>query len=230
MVGKRVLPVLHLQDEKQVREQARLVYESGADGLFLIDMGDSLIDTRHAARIVREDWPDRWLGVNVLGWNTVGAILNVIDWPIQGLWVDHTGITDNVRSWGVMPLIRSHLFNWEVLAGEPLELFGGVAFKYGPEVPKEHLEQLARAAATVLPVVCTSGPGTGQAADLEKLALMRRGVDGSNARLAVASGVCPENASDQFAYVDDVLLATGIERAFGYFDPARLAAVIKAAR
>jgi len=225
-VTKRVLPVLHLLNAKQVREQARLVYECGADGLFLIDMGGSRVRTSDAVDVVRHDWPDRWLGVNVLGYNVPDALRHVHEWPIQGLWVDHSGIDERPLSWKVMPDIRSAQF-WSTSLGNTHEVFGGVAFKYGRTLSLDACAEAARVAAGVLPVVCTSGDGTGLPADLEKLEAMRSAIQG-RARLAVASGVSPANAKATYDYVDDALMATGIEREFGVIDPKLLSKVIAA--
>lgn len=225
----RVLPVLHLLDRDQVRAQADLVFSEGADGLFLIDMGNSLIDTREAAEEVRDQHPDAWLGVNVLGHDLVGAMRHTEEWPIQGLWVDDAGIDERPLSWRVMPDIRDEMHRRWALHHQ-VEVFGGVAFKYRREVRATHLTTVARIAAEVMQVVCTSGPGTGRAADVEKLRLMREGVEGTSARLAVASGVTPANAREQMEHAHDVLLATGIEDSFGYLSRSGLRRVLAAKR
>lgn len=225
---KRVLPVLHLLHEEQVLDEASVAYGEGADGLFLIDMGASDITTRDAVDAVRSLFPDKWLGVNILGHDIPGALRAVHGWPIQGLWVDHSGIDERPLSWQVMPHIRRSMF-WSASLGNEHEVFGGVAFKYGRALDLEACQAAARAAASVLPVVCTSGPGTGMAADLEKLVVMRNAIAGQ-ARLAVASGVDPANAKAMFDYVDDALMATGIEKSFGRFAPLALRKVIAAAR
>ena len=213
---------------KQVQEQARLVYESGADGLFLIDMGGSDVRTRDAVDVVRQDWPDKWLGVNVLGYNVPDALSQINQWPVQGLWVDHSGIEERPLSWQVMPAIRNAQF-WSTSLGNTHEVFGGVAFKYGRRLDLDACAEAARVAAQVLPVVCTSGDGTGCPADLDKLEAMRSAIN-CRARLAVASGVSPANAKATYDYVDDALMATGIEAGFGYIDPILLGKVVAAVR
>lgn len=218
----RVLPVLHLVDSRQVKEQAALAYDAGADGLFLIDMGQSQLTTAQAVMVVREDYPVAWLGVNVLGYDIPDALRYVSEWPIQGLWVDHSGIDERPLSWQVIPTIHRALFD-----SPDIEVFGGVSFKYGREVPIHQLRLATEVASVVLPVVTTSGPGTGRPADTNRLRIMREGLL-NNARLAVASGVTPENAPAMFEHVNDVLLATGIESAFGYFDRQALRRVIAA--
>jgi hypothetical protein len=220
---------LHLLDERQVLQQADLVYSEGADGLFLIDMGHSTINTLQAAEVVRAAHPDGWLGVNLLGWGVVDAMRRTEEAPIQGLWVDDAEIDERPSSWRVLPHIRDEMHRRWAL-NHPVEVFGGVAFKYRREVRATHLETVATIAAQVLQVVCTSGPGTGHAADPEKLRLMREGVEGTPARLAVASGVTPDNAREQMEHAHDVLLATGIEDEFGYLSRSGLRRVLAARR
>lgn len=48
---------------------------------------------------------------------------------------------------------------------------------------------------------------------------MREAVD--EHRLAVASGVTPENVQDYLPYVDDFLVATGISKNFHTLDPEK---------
>ncbi len=46
--------------------------------------------------------------------------------------------------------------------------------------------------------------------------------------LAVASGITPENVGDFLPYVDAFLVASGIEKRFGYFDAGKLGALADA--
>jgi predicted TIM-barrel enzyme len=75
--------------------------------------------------------------------------------------------------------------------------------------------------------VCTSGPGTGKAADVSKIATMHKAV-GSEGAIALASGVTAENVSTYLPYVDAFLVGTGIEARFGVLDAAKLAAPLAA--
>jgi predicted TIM-barrel enzyme len=95
--------------------------------------------------------------------------------------------------------------------------FGGVAFKYQREVPRGDLGRAAAIAAAYMDVVCTSGPGTGRAADPGKLRAMREGAPG--VALALASGVTTANVGEVLPYVDAYLVGTGIERELGVLDP-----------
>jgi predicted TIM-barrel enzyme len=81
------------------------------------------------------------------------------------------------------------------------------------------LAKAARIASRYIDVVTTSGPGTGQAAALEKIQVMKEALD--DFPLAIASGITPENAVQYLPWADCVLVATGISRTFEEFDPQR---------
>jgi predicted TIM-barrel enzyme len=76
-------------------------------------------------------------------------------------------------------------------------------------------------------VVCTSGPGTGKAAQLDKLIAMRHGI-GPGGAIALASGVTAENVRTYLPYVDAFLVGTGIEARFGVLDPSKLTDLLAA--
>lgn len=96
--------------------------------------------------------------------------------------------------------------------------FGGVAFKY--QRPVLELEMAAMLAASYMDVITTSGPGTGLAAEVEKIRRMRAAIE--DKPLAIASGITPENVKDYLGIADCFLVATGISRDFVTLDPEKL--------
>ena len=60
-------------------------------------------------------------------------------------------------------------------------------------------------------VVTSSGRGTGIAADIEKVRILREAIP--DTPLGLASGVTPENVGAYLPYVEAYLVATGIETA-----------------
>ncbi len=95
--------------------------------------------------------------------------------------------------------------------------FGGVAFKGQRKVRPEHLGQAAQKATAFMDVVTTSGPGTGVAADIDKVRVMKEAL--GSFPLALASGVTPDNVGDYLPYVDCFLVATGISDDFEHLNP-----------
>ena len=69
-----------------------------------------------------------------------------------------------------------------------------------------------------------SGPGTGRAADLDKMKAFK---EGCQCKLAVASGVTPENVSSYKDFVDAILIATGISETFHKFSDIKMAKLAK---
>ncbi len=84
----------------------------------------------------------------------------------------------------------------------------------------EEIFGVPRAAATAaayMDVICTSGPGTGKEAQVDKVAAMHAGLPATGA-LALASGVTPENIDRFLPYVHAYLVGTGIEARLGVLD------------
>ncbi len=192
--------VIHVDDAPQARAQAAIAFEQGADGIFLINHVQSFHDLLEVYRAVRQDYPRRWIGINCFDLDAK-EVFRAVGASVDGIWTDNAGIEEErpVQRYADAVLrIRRE-------AGWPGLYFGGVAFKYQREVTD--LENPARIAAWYMDVVTTSGPGTG-------------------ARLAIASGITPENVN-QFAGAHYFLVATGISRDFSHLDPGRVRALVE---
>jgi predicted TIM-barrel enzyme len=77
-------------------------------------------------------------------------------------------------------------------------------------------------------VVTTSGPGTGHAAEVEKIRRMKQAL--ADAPLAIASGIAPENVGHYLPYADAFLVATGISRSFTELDATRVRLLVECVR
>lgn len=220
---KRLLPVLHIlsDDVDHTRHQVAVAVENGADGIWLINHSGTSVRMHEHFDNVRADHPDLWVGLNLLDMPAQTAMRIVTTTFTQGrridaLWADDSGITDQ----GALPKAQE---TWEMKkdAGWAGEYFGSVAFKVGPLI--RNAARAALAARGYMDVVTTSGPATGVAADVEKIKDMRAMLEGQ--RLAVASGITPENAEVYLPYVDDLLVATGISHDFHTLDPVKVRAL-----
>ena len=113
--------------------------------------------------------------------------------------------------------------------------FGGVDFKYisNSQITKyssmtddEYFSKCKNlgifSSQGYMDVICTSGKGTGQSADPLKMTAYAQGTK-KRARLAVASGVTPENVKNYLGKVDAILIASGIEDEFGILDDSKMA-------
>lgn len=219
---KRLLPVIHLRDLHQAREQVDVALENGADGVWLIHHAAAYDVTGTIAEQVRARYADLWMGVNFLDLFAIEAMdvaSSSASPRYDGLWTDSPGITDDGpkkwahRTWGLKQGRR-----W------PGEYFGSIAFKVGPDI--RYPGRAAAAARSLMDVVVTSGPATGIAADLEKVREMRQAL--GDHRLAVASGITPANVASYLPYVDDYMVATGISRDFHTLEPGKVRALADA--
>lgn len=225
--SRLLLPVVHPVSRDRALTAIQVAVDAGADGVFLIDQG---LNEREVVALISEvhrRHPSLWVGVNLLSRAPADALAFALDGGgrIDGLWSDNAGIdertSDQARATQFVEA-RQRL-GWKGL------YFGGVAFKYQREVPRADLGRATAIASGYMDVVCTSGVGTGHAADPAKPRAMHEGAP--ETALALASGVTVENIGEYLPYVDAYLVGTGIERELGVLDPdttKRLATAIHA--
>jgi predicted TIM-barrel enzyme len=141
---------------------------------------------------------------------------------VSGLWTDSAGIweSESKQPYADKVISVRQKSGWAGL------YFGGVAFKY--QRPVADLAAAARIASRYMDVVTTSGPGTGQAADVEKIHAMKAAL--GDFPLAIASGITPENVSQYLPCSDCYLVATGISRSFEWLDRNRVQALVQKVR
>ena len=213
-----LLPVVHPASHAEALESIRVAHRAGIRGIFLIDQGMSATEVLRLVMEVRAMYPALWVGVNLLSRQPAQALDEALDacaGRIDGIW------SDNAEEDASMFVETRHARGWNGL------YFGGTAFKYQRPVANADLGVVAAKAATYLDVVCTSGAGTGIAADVLKVKTMREGL-GPDHALALASGVTPENVKDYLPYVDAYLVGTGIETRFGVLDARKVDALLHA--
>lgn len=215
-----LLPVIHPIGWEEARKAIRLSNEAGVKGVFLINQRMNQRDVLLLVKETRGSYPNLWVGVNLLGLDPIYALREAVKVEAQGVWSDNAGI-DEYETSQTNP--RNMLYGRNELGWKGL-YFGGVAFKYQRPVNPDKYGVAAKAAVPYMDVICTSGPGTGEEADLGKVKAMREGV-GPYAALALASGVTPENVETYLPYVDAFLVGTGIEKSFGVLDMDKIQAL-----
>jgi hypothetical protein len=221
--GRRaLLPVLHLPfGPTGLFQSVEVARAAGCDGVFLINQGMSTDELLAQLPLVKEEHPDLWLGVNLLGYDPAEIVRMPEAVLLDGLWSDDAGV-DAMDERAAAAERQRWLTAREETGWKGL-YFGGTAFKTQAPVPPSMLGEVGRRAATFVDVVTTSGPGTGRAASLDKVRQLREAL--GDHPLALASGVTPENVPEMLPYVDAYLVATGIESQFGRLDPARTRAL-----
>jgi predicted TIM-barrel enzyme len=220
-VSHVLLPVVHPSSWDEALHSVAVAVDAGVKGVFLIDQGLSAPEVLRLMLTVRERWPSLWLGVNLLAFGPakgLGVALDALGGRLDGLWGDNAGVDENASE---QPKAQKLLTARRERGWNGL-YFGGVAFKYQREVAASDLGKAARAAVPYVDVICTSGPGTGHAADVDKVAALRAGV-GPDVAMALASGVTAENVAQYLPYVNAFLVGTGIEESFGVLDAVKVA-------
>jgi uncharacterized protein len=222
-VPRVLLPVVHPVGRSEALASVEVAVKAGVQGVFVINQGMSEKQVLALMMEIRGLHPKLWVGVNLLGFSPEEILergLQSGDGRLDGIWSDDAHIEEDAaqqpRAAAFVEARRA--VNWKGL------YFGGVAFKYQREVPDAKLDWAARVASGYMDVVCTSGPGTGQEARVDKVAAMRAGL-GPDAALALASGVTPENVDRFLPHVDAYLVGTGIEASLGVLDGERVAAL-----
>ncbi len=209
---KMFYPVIHVDDLQQTLINANYAFSNGADGIFLINHTVSPETLLDIYRKTREKYPDKWIGLNLLGLTSEEA-MRILPDTVNGLWTDNAEIEEDGVN--IYPQNWYRIFK---ITHPDCSYFGGVAFKY--QRPVTALELAAEKACACMDVICTSGPGTGLVADIEHVKRLYNGAVGKP--LALASGVTPENISDFLLYMDHFLVASGISKSFRMLDPGRI--------
>ncbi len=178
--------VVHVFDDEQTVANVTIAKKCGADGVWLIAHGNNMAVSQldllaSCFRRVRSEFPDYFVGVNVLAltmqplklWPWVVANLEGCD----GVWSD----TCFAAYDKVLPRVDEERRRFPGL------YFGGVAFKHqeqvhplqdSDEIPAQGRKALAAAAAAARPFVdcvVTSGTRTGKMPSLQKVQAVAKG-------------------------------------------------------
>jgi hypothetical protein len=177
---------------------AKIAYENGADGIFLIGHRLPCGELLTIYNQVRKQHPDRWIGINFLDIGADTSWLKLMRYVemakgLSGLWMDALPAADSTNE-----------------LQKKLDLFGGVAFKYiNPDQSGRELAQECARAEKLVQFITTSGSKTGEPPSVEKLETMRNLLSPFKG-LAVASGVDASNVESMLPHADTFLVASSI--------------------
>lgn len=203
----KIYPVVHVQSSEHAVRLTEQALGAGADGVFLIDHTgqppEYLTGVYHKVR--RHIGREAFIGVNYLGAQPSEAIRmadNDSTKQVDAVW------SDDAVAWDWLYNIPALKRDMDI---EYIKYFGGVAFKYTPSYTDDPQKaaDLAKHYANAVDVMTTSGPGTGYAAGVEKVAAMKEAI--GKKELALASGISLENIDLYKRYVDYALVASSIE-------------------
>lgn len=204
-----IYPVIHVEDKGQAIGNTLIARKAGCDGVFLIN---HKIDSEELLEIhaqVAEAVPDWWIGINCLG-STHQYMFSHTTPEMSGIWTDNAGIDERID----FQIDANYIKSLREKSGWKGLYFGGVAFKY--QRPVEDLEKACEIAMKYVDVVTTSGPGTAQVADVNKIERMHKVL--KDYPLAVASGITPDNVENYLDKVTHFLVASGINKSWKHLD------------
>lgn len=230
-----VYPVVHVMDVRQAREQSTLALELGADGIYLISHGSMDADRlTEVFNRVSDDHEGAFIGINYLDLESGVTAYEYLDKAQKlgkinrlpnAIWADNI---EGFRGHDVNELLLRRGANPDL---QNVNFLGGIAFKYTGEYTDNPTEAASdtKARGRYVDVITTSGPGTGKAPPVNKIAAMKA-VAGDKP-IAVASGIDVTNIEDYRGIVDKILVASSVETKpySGEFDPKKLADLIAVA-
>lgn len=193
-----VFAVIHSREQSEAFRNADLAIKCGCDGVFFISHGH--FATKDLINVVKKYHVPHYakIGINLLG-EKVENVVNDIACYVDMLWSDTIPLEAERELFKTRR--QEHLCSFE--------FFGGVAFKYQKQ--PDDLFLAAKDARECVDVLTTSGTNTGTPPDINKLEILSAGFE---KKIAVASGVTPENAVEMLPYVDNFLVSTGISDDF----------------
>jgi len=200
MILTELIPVIHMVNENQVLINVHTCISCGINKVFLINHQVSSEELIKCGLKLKERYPDLWIGVNMLDKYAEDAIM--YEFEFDGLWCDQS-----------IPLIT-----YEENRKFKGMLFTGLAFKYQPQ-PNDLIMACQFAKATS-DVATTSGPGTGKAANIDKILSLREWL--GDHPLAIASGVSTENIDSYRGIVNYLLVASSITSKSEIIDKEKL--------
>lgn len=186
-INTELIPVIHMINENQVLTNVLTCLSCGIEKVFIINHQTTSEDLIKCVRRVKDTYPNLWVGINMLDKYVEDAIL--YEFEFDGLWCDQS--------------IKLEDYKHRRFEGM---LFTGLAFKYQPQ-PKD-IELACQESILTSDVSTTSGPGTGKAADINKILDLRKNL--GEHPMAIASGVNIENIDTYKGIVDYLLVASSI--------------------
>ena len=209
---KTLIPVIHVVTKEHLMDNMRKINKIGIQHVFLISHGYmGAKELIKAQKALKETFPNIWIGVNFLdikSYEVFNVLKNDIEY-LDGIWIDNSHVGINIEEEYEKKLLKA-----KKEANFSGTYFGGVAFKYC--LQPLNLRETCIEAKDKMDIITTSGPGTGESADLEKIKLMKEAIN--DAPLAIASGISSKNVNEYLKYIDIFLVASSIEESNGVLD------------
>lgn len=201
----RVFPVIHYSTLPVAITNAEIAFANGCDGVFVINMDycqSTDLKIPGVCAKLKYEFQDKKIGANFLYSNFITIL------------ADNVNIIDMIWTDDLIPNIHDE----EILKYQTtknIEIFESFAFKYKREDPD--FVNTGNNIYSKNRIPTTSGSATGSAAPMDKM-IQLAGLP----KLALASGLTPDNIHMFKPYITDALVATGISDSFYMFDPIKV--------
>lgn len=216
-----VLAVIHADTLEQTITNVKIAVENNLHWVFLINHHISWVSLEDIFIKTRKEFEKVWMGINFLGCHLDSVFMET--WVLEMEWCRVDWIwTDNPQIKWINPWfnnqdrIQKYINDiwWKGL------YFWWVAFKYQP--PVENLETACEQWKKYLDVITTSGPGTWEAVDIEKLRKIRE--FSGNHPVWIASGTDSENIAEFSQFADIFLVASSLNKYWDFLnlDPEKV--------
>lgn len=177
----KIIPVIHMLNENQVRTNIQTCIDCSIDSVFLINHQVNEKELIKCGLKMKDEFPEIWIGINMLGVDIEDAVM--YEFPFDGMWCDQT-MTFSAH--------KNRKYKGQ--------LFSGYNFKYQPK-SKNSLKDIQN----WTDVITTSGEGTGKETPLNKVKEIQGKI-----KTAIASGVSKDNIHQYKGIVDYILVASSI--------------------
>lgn len=202
-INTEIIPVIHMINVNQVLTNVKTCLACGINKVFIINHQSPFNDLLTCADVVKEKYPDLWVGINMLDVNVKDVIM--FDFKFDGLWCDQSIKLEDYKNRKYKGL-----------------LFTGLAFKYQPQ-PKD-IGIACQESILTSDVSTTSGPGTGKVADINKILELRKYL--GDHPMAIASGVNNDNIKSYKGVVNYLLVASSITSRSEIIDKDKLTELV----
>lgn len=212
---KAVIAMLHLKGTTAADIQARakreisIFYQNGVDAVLVENYFGSTEDCRWALKYLKENYPDRIYGVNVLG-DTESAFSLADTYGAKLIQID--SVCGHLRPHREPAFVKS----LEVLRSNSQALvFGGVRFKYQPIQSGRTVEEDLKIGMTRCDAVVVTGAGTGLDTPQEKIDLFRSTL--GDFPLITGAGVTVQTAAQTLSRCDGVIVGSWLKEGHDEF-------------
>lgn len=208
-----VLPVIHFSTLPVALENAEIAFENGCDGVFVINMDyceETDLKIPGVCAKLKFMFDNKKIGANFLYSDFMSMFVDNIN-IIDMIWTDH-----------LIPEIHDEEIT-KCQSERQIEIFESFAFKYQKADP--NFINTGRSIFQKNRIPTTSGSATGSAAPIDKMVQLA-----GLPKLALASGLTPDNIHMFKPYITHALVATGISDSFYTFDPIKVKDFVQAAK